>query len=87
MSKTSVLISNFFFHFRRAVFFSNLKFKRGNLFFFGFQEDGHQGYLGDFRRKKQLICHGHVDDLWNEKNLIQYVGSETVRQTVQFNIV
>ncbi len=47
------------------------------IFFFGFQEHGHQGYLDDFRRKKQLICHRHVDDLRNEKKLIQYVGRET----------
>ncbi len=29
-------------------------------FFFGFQEHSRQGYLDDFRRKKQLICHRHV---------------------------
>ena len=45
-------------------------------------EHGGQGYLDDFRRKKQLICHRHVDDFRDGKNLIQYVWRETVRHTV-----
>ncbi len=58
----------------RNTFFYGVSRK---FFFLGFQEHGRQGYLEDFRRTKQLICHGHVDDLRNEKNLIQYVGRET----------
>jgi hypothetical protein len=55
----------------------NLNSSYHKFFFSDFKNTVVKGTLTIFRRKKQLICHRHVDDLRNEKKLIQYVGRET----------